>query len=69
MAVMRRDRIAFIRRHWMAIPTAVLIPLIVVAEVLAARYHWSGGTLGCVLVGLFGITAVVGSFMAPMPLE
>jgi hypothetical protein len=53
----------------MAIPTAVLIPLIVVAEVLADRYHWSGGTLGCVLLGLCGITAVVGSFMAPMPLE
>jgi hypothetical protein len=57
------------RRHWMAIPTAVLIPLIVVAMVLADRYHWSNGALGCVLLGLFGLTAIVGTLMAPDQLD
>jgi hypothetical protein len=57
------------RRHWMAIPTAVLIPLIVVAMLLADRHHWSNGALGCVLLGLFGITAIVGTLMAPDQLD
>ena len=60
---------AVMRRHWMAIPTAVLIPLMIVASLLADQYHWSNGALGCVLLGLMGIAAVVGSFMAPDPLD
>ena len=53
------------REHWLAIPVAVLCPLIVVAIVLAKTNGWTNGALGCVILGLMGITAAVGTLMAP----
>jgi hypothetical protein len=50
----------------MAIPLAVLIPLVVVAMVLAEVHDWTNGALGTVLLVLFALTAVVGTLMAPV---
>jgi hypothetical protein len=52
-------------QHYIAYPVAVLIPLSIVASVLAEVYDWSNGALGSVLLGLMAITAIVGSLLAP----
>ena len=53
------------REHWLAIPLAVLFPLIVIAIVVARTNGWSNGALGCVILALMGIAAAVGTLMAP----
>jgi hypothetical protein len=59
-------RISVMRQHWMAIPSAVTCPLLVVAMVLADTNGWSNGALGSILLGLIGITVVVGTLMIPL---
>jgi hypothetical protein len=54
------------RKHWMAIPIAAMTPFMVLATVLWKTEGWSNGALGTVYLGLMGIAAVVGSFMAPI---
>jgi hypothetical protein len=58
--------IGVMRKHWMAIPIAAVTPFMVLATVLWKTEGWSNGALGTVYLGLMGIAAVVGSFMAPI---
>ena len=57
------------RQHWMAIPIAVASPFLVAAFVVSETEHWSNGAQGAVILGVLSITAIVGSFMAPIDPE
>jgi hypothetical protein len=54
-----------LRRHSVAIPCAVLVPLLVVLFVVAQTNGWTNGALGTAALGLMGITAVVGTLATP----
>ena len=57
------------RKHWMAIPLAVVAPFLVATVVLWKTQDWSDQAAGAVVIGLMSIACVISGFMAPKPLE
>jgi hypothetical protein len=54
-----------LRRHSVAIPTAVLCALLVVLFVIGKTNGWTNGAIGTAALGLMGITAVIGTLATP----
>jgi hypothetical protein len=52
-----------LRRHSVAIPTAVLGPLLVVLLIIGKTNGWTNGAIGTAALGLMGITAVIGTLV------
>jgi hypothetical protein len=57
------------RRHWMAIPIAVVTPFMVATFVLWHTEHWTNGAAGVIFCVLIGIAVVVGTLMVPLDPE
>jgi hypothetical protein len=52
-----------LRRHSVAIPTAVLAPVLVILLVIGKTNGWTNGAIGIAALGLMGITAVIGTLV------
>jgi hypothetical protein len=54
-----------LRRHSVAIPTAVLAPLLIVLLLVGKTNGWTNGAIGTVALVLMGIAAAIGTLATP----